>query len=132
MSLPIRLLALAAVAPLVALNAASAQHAAGPSHPETITLDAQGSSPEWDQSPHWREFYTLSVEMLRGNAVDVGAYEQKSYAIFRAFAGSIHADPEGMLDHLKNIPREVVAIVTRDPRVLDSYESFLVALRGPR
>jgi hypothetical protein len=127
-----RWLALAAVAPLIALNAAC-QHEGVPSHTQTITLDAQGSSPEWDQSPHWREFYTLSVEMLGANAsVDVAEYEQKSFAIFRAFAGSIHANPEGMIDHLKNIPREMVGIVKQDPQVLDSYENFLVALRGPR
>jgi hypothetical protein len=99
----------------------------------TITLDAQGHSPEWEQAPQWREFYTLSVEMLRGNSSpDVASYEQKSYAIFRAFAQSMGASPEGMIDHLKNIPREVVGIVKDDPNVLDSYENFLVALRGPR
>jgi hypothetical protein len=37
-----------------------------------------------------------------------------------------------MIDHLKNIPREMVGIVKQDPQVLDSYENFLVALRGPR
>jgi hypothetical protein len=33
---------------------------------------------------------------------------------------------------LKAIPREMVGIVADDPGVLDSYEGFLVALRGPR
>jgi hypothetical protein len=33
---------------------------------------------------------------------------------------------------LKAIPREMVGIAAADPKVLDSYESFLVALRGPR
>ena len=99
---------------------------------ETITLDAQGHSPEWEQSPHWRDFYALSIEMLRGNSSpDIASYEQKSYAIFRAFAESIGANPDGMIDHLKNIPREVVGIVKDDPKVLDSYENFMVALRGP-
>ena|SRR5688572_4946070 len=122
---------LALVAPL-AFTPAFAQHAQQPA-PETITLDAQGHSPEWEQSPHWRDFYALSVEMLRGNSSpDVAGYEQKSYVIFRAFAQSMGASPEGMIDHLKNIPREVVGIVKDDPKVLDSYENFLVALRGPR
>ncbi|HVJ31058.1 MAG TPA: hypothetical protein VNA66_12170 [Gammaproteobacteria bacterium] len=127
-----RTVLLALMAPL-ALSPALAQHAQQPQPAETITLDAQGHSPEWEQSPHWREFYTLSVEMLRGNASpDVAGYEQKSYAIFRAFAQSLGASPEGMIDHLKNIPREIVGIVKDDPKVLDSYENFLVALRGPR
>jgi hypothetical protein len=35
------------------------------------------------------------------------------------------------VDHLKHIPREVVGIVKDDPKVLDNFETFLVALRGP-
>lgn len=126
-------LALVAVALLV-LGTASAQHGHDAPPAPTITLDAQGDYPEWFQSPHWREFYALSVEMLRTtpSSVDVGAYEQKAYAIFRAFARSIGADPDGMIDHLEAIPREMAAIAKDDPKVLDTYESFLVALRGPR
>jgi hypothetical protein len=117
--------------PLV-LTPALGQHSQH-AEPQTITLDAQGHSPEWEQSPHWRHFYELSVEMLRGNPMpDVAGYEQKSYEIFRAFARSMGASPEGMIDHLKNIPREIVGIVKEDPQALDDYESFLVALRGPR
>ena len=120
------------LAPL-ALTPALAQHGEHAQAAETITLDAQGHSPEWENAPQWRQFYTLSIEMLRGNASpDVAGYEQKSYAIFRAFAESIGASPDGMIDHLKNIPREIVGIVKDDPKVLDSYENFMVALRGPR
>ena len=134
MSLQIKLLALAVSAPLTLANAL-AQHGDAAPQPETVTLDAQGGDyPEWFQNPHMVEFYALSVEMLRAQAgrVDAGAYEQKAYAIFRAFAESLHADPDGMIDHLKAIPREMVSIVAADPKVLDSYENFLVALRGPR
>jgi hypothetical protein len=127
-------LALAAAAPL-ALGTARAQDAGEASDPQTITLDAQGGDyPEWFENPHMVEFYALSVEMLRAAAdrVDAAAYEQRSYAIFREFAQSLGANPDGMIDHLKAIPREMVGIVADDPKVLDSYESFLVALRGPR
>jgi hypothetical protein len=64
--------------------------------------------------------------------VDVELYERRSFAIFRAFAESVGVDPDGMVDHLKNIPREMVMIAERDPTVLESYENFMVALRGPR
>jgi|SRR5688500_314771 len=133
MSLQSKWLALAASS--LAFATAVAQHGGGAPEPETITLDAQGGDyPEWFQNPHMVEFYALSVEMLRAQAgrVDAAAYEQKAYAIFRAFAESLHANPEGMIDHLKAIPREMVSIVAEDPKVLDSYENFLVALRGPR
>jgi hypothetical protein len=113
--------------------AASAQHSANAAQGETVTLDAQGHSPEWEQNPHMVEFYALSVEMLRAaSRVDADAYEQRCYTIFRAFAESMGASREGMIDHLKAIPREMVGIVKSDPKVLDSYENFLVALRGPR
>ena len=118
----------------LASGTAFAQHTDGASAPQTITLDAQGGDyPEWFQNPHMVEFYALSIEMLRAKRrVDVAGYERRSYEIFRAFARSLGADPDGMIDHLKAIPREMVAIVADDPKVLDSYENFLVALRGPR
>ena len=127
------LLALAALVSLSLNHCAHAQHATEGAESETITLDAQGGDyPEWFQNPHMVEFYALSVEMLRAaRRVDAAAYEERSYAIFRAFAKSLGADPDGMIDHLKAIPREMVGIVQDDPKVLDSYASFLVALRGP-
>lgn len=121
-----------AVAPLV-LRAAVAQNTAAET-PQTVTLDARGQSAEWEQNSHMHEFYELSVETLGAGAerVDVVDYERKSYAIFRAFARSLGADPDRIVEHLKDIPRQMVAIVKADPKTLDSYESFLVALRGPR
>jgi hypothetical protein len=120
-------------AALVAM-AGVAQHGSAPTHGDTRTLDAQGSYPEWEQSPYWREFYALSVAALGqgADAVDAEAYEQRAYVLFREFARSIGADPDGIVAHLSNIPREMVAIVAADPTVLASYENFLVALRGPR
>jgi hypothetical protein len=135
MKMPMKRLALALAAAPLALGTALAQDAGHSSEPQTITLDAQGGDyPEWFQNPHMVEFYALSVEMLRAAAgrVDAAAYEERAYAIFRVFAESLGANPDGMIDHLKAIPREMVGIVANDPKVLDSYENFLVALRGPR
>jgi hypothetical protein len=36
------------------------------------------------------------------------------------------------VEHLKDIPRQMVGIVKDDPKVLDSYEAFTVALMGPQ
>jgi hypothetical protein len=44
----------------------------------------------------------------------------------------MHMTPEGMVDHLKLIPRQVVQIVKEDPHVLDSYDNFVAATFGPR
>jgi hypothetical protein len=127
-----RLLACATLT-AAALSPTYCHHSQAVAQGETVTLDAQGHYPEWEQNPHMVEFYALSVEMLRAaRRVDAAAYEERSYAIFRVFAESLGANPDGMIDHLKAIPREMMGIVAADPKVLDSYESFLVALRGPR
>jgi hypothetical protein len=44
----------------------------------------------------------------------------------------MHMTPEGMVDHLKLIPRQVVQIVKEDPHVLDSYPNFVAATFGPQ
>jgi hypothetical protein len=118
------------LAPSIA--ASQSPHDAGPG--ETITLNAQADSSEWEENEHFRKFYTLSVEMLGSETdeVDVELYEQRSFTIFRAAAISLGVDPDAMIDHLKNIPREMVTNIRRDPTILDSYESFNVALRGPK
>ena len=40
--------------------------------------------------------------------------------------------PEHMQDHLKLIPRQIVGIVKDAPKVLDSYDNFVMALMGPK
>jgi hypothetical protein len=100
---------------------------------ETITLEAQAVNPEWESNEYSHKFYELSVKMLgvEAQTLEVAAYERRSYAIFGAFAVSVGIDPVGWVDHLKNIPRELVMIVEEDPTTLDSFENFLLALRGP-
>src|SRR5688572_1188678 len=99
MTIP-KLLAYAALA-TATVSLPFCHHGQAAAQAETVTLDAQGHSPEWEQNPHMVEFYALSVEMLRAaRRVDADAYEQRSYAIFRAFAESLGASPEGMIDHL--------------------------------
>lgn len=107
----------------------------GPEAPrpdESVSLQGNEAA-SWRADPHIKAFYELSkVTLGKGAAgVDVAAYERQSYAIFRAFGTSRRMDPEGMVDHLKAIPRQVVQIVKEDPSVLDSYDNFTVALFGP-
>ncbi len=119
----------------LAAKLASAQPLDAPAEPHQITLDAQGRGDraQFAANPHVRAFYDLSVKTLRKHRrrIDVAAYEQASYAIFRQLGPSVGASPEGMVEHLKGIPREIVTIVQRDPSTLDTYENFLTALMGP-
>jgi hypothetical protein len=109
--------------------------AADPPHgPTTKSLqDGGGEHDAFMNNPHMRAFYDLSVATLRDNPAkaDVEAYEAKSYVIFRALGVSMGGSAEAMQDHLKLIPRQVVQIVKDDPKVLDSFKNFTLALMGP-
>ena len=87
----------------------------------------------WADNPSMRAFYELTVATLRKGTdkIDFPAYQQKSYAIFREFGASMGWKPEAMIDHLKDVPRQMVGIVKDDPQVLDSYDRFKIALAGP-
>lgn len=128
---PLRVAAL--LAALAFAPAAQAQHGPPPAPAGERTVDLQGDANSFMNSPHIRAFYELSVATLRPGAppVDVKAYEEKSFAIFRALGTSRGGSPEAMQDHLKLIPRQVIQIAKDDPTVLDSFESFKVALVGP-
>ena len=98
------------------------------------TLNLQGDQSAWINNDHMRGFYALSKETLGKGAppLDAASYRTKSYAIFRAFGTSMGMSPDGMVDHLKDIPGQMVDIVKDDPKVLDSYDNFVVALMGPQ
>jgi hypothetical protein len=109
---------------------AAAAESGGPT-----TVDIQGGYEEWKASPFIRQFYDLTKASFASgpDKVDFVAYQEKSYTIFRAFGGA-HGGKEGeeaMLDHLKDIPRQMVGIVKDDPAVLESYDRFWIAMAGP-
>lgn len=98
---------------------------------EPTTVDIQGAN-EWKQSPHMRAYYDATVATFaNGPDIDVDAYEARSFALFREFARANGMNEQGMIDHLKLIPRQVVGIVTENPAVLNDYDAFWAALAGP-
>ncbi|MGZ6019754.1 MAG: hypothetical protein ACXWKO_13885 [Phenylobacterium sp.] len=119
---------------LTAAGSAAAQHPAPEAKPGA-TANMQGNDEQrWINDPHMHAFFdTTRAAFANGpGKVDVDGYEQKSFAIFRNFAPVMHMTPEGMVDHLKLIPRQVVQIVREDPHVLDNYDNFVAATFGPR
>ena len=124
---------LAAVASLALAAPAFAQHPA-PAAPQGTTASLQGGEQAWINDPHMKAWFETTRAAFAGGPakVDVDAYEQKSFAIFRDFAPAMHMSPEGMVDHLKLIPRQVVQIVREDPHVLDNYGNFVAATFGPQ
>jgi hypothetical protein len=44
----------------------------------------------------------------------------------------LDADPNLVVGHLRDIPGQIVTIVRDDPKVLDSYDNFVMALMVPQ
>jgi hypothetical protein len=129
-------LSAAALLAALALGPAASAHppevkAAAPSESANLQGNDQAS---WIADPHIHAFYEATVAAFaKGPAkVDVDAFEQKSFAIFREFGASRGMAPGAMQDHLKLIPRQVVQIAREDPKVLDSYGNFVAAIFGPQ
>lgn len=112
-------------------SAAPSPQAAGHEDPQPTTVDIQGAN-EWKRSKYMRAYYDATVATFaNGTDIDVDAYEARSFAIFREFARANGKSEEGMIDHLKLIPRQVVEIVKENPAVLKDYDTFWAALAGP-
>jgi hypothetical protein len=108
---------------------ASAPPGAGPK-----TYDMRDDASAWINDPNVHAFYQATVDAFAQGPdhLDRAAYLQRSREIFRALALAHGMKPEALEDHLKDIPDQMVLIVSRDPKTLDSYDSFVVALFGPQ
>ena len=98
------------------------------------TLDMRDDASSWIKDPHVHEFYQATVDAFAHGPdhVDRAAFNKRFKKIFDDFAVARHVPPKAMEDHLKRIPGETILIVTRDPKTLDSYDNFVVALFGPQ
>lgn len=139
-----RLLPLIALLSLTACHDISAMHDhlrahlhGGPHHAGAASpgFNMQGNDQAaFFANPNAHAFYDLSVKTFAKGAdkVDFPAYQQQSYAIFRALGASMGVAPEAMQDHLKDIPAQMVQIVKDDPAALKDYQSFITAMVGPQ
>lgn len=118
----------------LALAAIGAAIADPPAHETTVTKNVQGDQSAWINNSHMHDFYRAAVAAFANgpSKVDFPAFEAKSHAIFDAFAVSMGTDPKAVQEHLALIPKQVVQIAKEDPKVLDSYDKFIVALMGPQ
>lgn len=101
--------------------------------PKAGAKDLQGGTQAFMYNDHMRAFYALAVETMKGGVdeAEIAAFEKKSYVIFGEFAVSRGMKPQGMIDHLKAIPRQVIKIAQDDPQALASFDNFVVAMVGP-
>jgi hypothetical protein len=109
--------------------------AAANPHGGGTTQTLQPGASEWKKSPFIHQFYDLTKATFAKGAgkMNFKEYQAKSYDIFRAFGASTGGEKGAamMLDHLKDIPKQMVGIVKDDPKVIDSFDNFWVALSGP-
>jgi hypothetical protein len=132
MTAKLPLMIAAAALALAAAPLAQAQDSSGPPQGKAMSLrEETNASPLF--GPLVKAYYQLCVTELGAGAdkVDPAAFEQKSYALFRSIAASKGVNPDALQAHLKDIPRQVILIVKRDPKTLDNVESFTDALVGP-
>ena len=132
MTAKLHLMISAAALALAAAPLAQAQDSSGPPQGKAMSLrEETNASPLF--GPLVKAYYQLCVTELGAGVdkADPAAFEQKSYALFRSIAVSKGVSPDALQAHLKDIPRQVVLIVRRDPKTLDTLDTFTDALVGP-
>jgi len=112
----------------VAGNNEAADSAASP-----VTVSIRQNDHSLCGTAMYDELYALTVEVFAVGAenVNLGEYEQKVFALAIASEEFSGASAEAVIDHIKDIPRQLVEIIREDPTVLDSCSNFSVALIGP-
>ncbi len=63
--------------------------------------------------------------------MQVHDFEEKVFAWVRASDAFPGDSAEAFVEHVKDIPRQLIAIIREDSSVLDSCANFSVALVGP-
>ncbi len=106
-------------------------HAAAPEEAATFSI-RQNDAPLCE-SPFWISLYELTVEVFAVGAdkVQVRDFEEKLFAWVRASDEFPGDSAEAFVEHVKDIPRQLIVIIREDSSVLDSCANFSVALVGP-
>ncbi|NQV70070.1 MAG: hypothetical protein HQ498_08600 [Pseudohongiella sp.] len=83
-------------------------------------------------TPFYDDLYALTVAVFAIGAenVKVSEYEQQVFALIRS-AEEFEGTADAFVEHVKDIPRQLVEIIREDSAVLDSCSNFSVALVGP-
>jgi len=78
------------------------------------------------------DVYALTVSVFAdgASAVQLEDYQQQVFGLIRR-ADEFKGEAEAFVEHVKDIPRQLVEIIKEDPTVLDSCDNFSVALVGP-
>lgn len=100
---------------------------------ETVTVSIRQNDRALCGTAMYDKLYALTVAVFADGAehVNLADYEQQVFALATASEEFAGASAAAIIDHLKDIPRQLVEIIREDPAVLDSCSNFSVALVGP-
>jgi hypothetical protein len=101
--------------------------------PVTGNLQGGDQAAALRANPYFRELYGVSVVALAygPDKVNLPDFEARFFAVARKMAAETGGDPAALQDHLKLIPGQIVRIVRDDPKALDSFDRFVLAMVGP-
>ena len=82
--------------------------------------------------PFYDDVYALTVEIFAEGAenVNLDTYQEQVFALVR-FSEEYGSDAEAFVEHIKDIPGQLIEIILEDPQVLASCVNFSVGLVGP-
>ena len=82
--------------------------------------------------PFYDSLYALTVKVFAEGASNVmpSEYAEQVFALVHSSA-EFAANADAFVDHIKDIPGQLVEIILEDPEVLASCANFSVALVGP-
>lgn len=82
--------------------------------------------------PFYDNLYALTVEVFADGASKVMAddYAEQVFTLVRSSA-EFEGNAAAFIDHIKDIPGQLLEIIREDPEVLASCANFSVALVGP-
>jgi hypothetical protein len=121
----------AGIATATALSVIAGAWAAPQQHaPVTKSLQEHPLSAE---DPRLRALYDALSEARAGGADNVDAsLEKKLREMARSHPVGHGLDARAWEDHVVDMGGQMLALGKKDPKVFQSYESFVVALRGPQ
>jgi hypothetical protein len=107
--------------------AVAQQHGAAP-----VTKSLQ-EHPVTAEDPRLYAFYDLLVDARAKGAEKVDAsLEKKVRDMARSFPAGHGLDAKAWEDHVVDMTGQMLAIGKEDPKVFQSYENFVIGLRGPQ
>lgn len=126
-----RTLILAAATTLILAGQAFAQHPAPPSGGKTV--DLQGDQGAFGDQTHMRAFYEIVLEAHKqGDKADLKAMEEKITRRAELMFNDGKPISKGMQDHVLGVAHQAIAMGVSNPKIFESYESFMAQMAGPR